>query len=97
MLTYALLAFGILLTPFSFLTGRTTLMYCEFYDGLQAQIYDLVHIYPSGYSARIATDEWMVYWSDGCNWGRQSLAFSLVGVALLLSGIVLVYRRRNRG
>ncbi|PSQ33444.1 hypothetical protein BRD05_08645 [Halobacteriales archaeon QS_9_70_65] len=83
---------GTVLTLLPFVTGTSTLAACDFGGAVYGRAYDLVGIYPPGYSVRIAWNEMMVYWSDGCNGHVSSLWPSVVGIAFLAAAAVISYR-----
>ena len=94
-IAYAGLMIGAVLTLLPFVTGTSTLAACDFGGGVYGRVYDLVGIYPPGYSVRIAWSEMMVYWSDGCNGHVSSLWLSVVGIAFLAAAAVISYRLRT--
>lgn len=94
-LAYSGVVLGGILTVFPFVTGTSTLAACDVGGGLYGRLYDLVGIYPPGYTVQIAWSEMLVYWNDGCNGHVSSLWPSIIGLPLLLLGTVLTNRRHQ--
>ena len=86
-----LIATGVVLLLSIIRLSEMSDVYCEF-RGFYGVVYDVVGIYPPGFSLDIAWSRLTVGFSDGCNGHMTFLFLPLLPFGLMAVGAMFLYR-----
>jgi hypothetical protein len=90
-----LIATGVVLVLAIIRFSEMSDVYCEF-RGFYGVVYDVVGIYPPGFSLDIAWSRLMVSFSDGCNGHLTFLFLPLLPFGLMTVGMMLLHQDVGR-